>query len=252
MSALLRIAAAALAVLFLAAPGRAEMSADQKKEVENIVRDYLLANPEVLEEAFKLLQERREQAAAEKQVTAIEESSELIFSSKHQMVLGNPEGAITLVEFFDYNCGYCKRAVADMTALIKSNPDLRVVMKEFPILSAGSVEAARISVAIKDIAPEKYLEFHQEVFSRPGTVDKAKALEVATDLGLDGAAITAASNATSVTDNVKEVQKLAELLGITGTPSYIIGKEVVPGAVGYDGLQEKVDAMRKCGATACG
>jgi protein-disulfide isomerase len=167
-------------------------------------------------------------------------------------VLGNPQGAITLVEFFDYNCGYCRRAVADMTALIKANPDLRVVMKEFPILSPGSVEAARISVALKDMAPEKYLEFHQELFSRPGAADKAKALEVASGLGLDGKALAAAADASGVTDNVKEVHKLAELLGITGTPSYIIGKELVPGALGYDALQEKVDSMRKCGATACG
>jgi protein-disulfide isomerase len=252
MSVLLRIAAAALAVLFLAAPGRAEMSTDQKKEIEGLVHDYLLANPEVLEEAFKVLQTRREQAEADKQIKAIEESSDLIFNSKHQMVLGNPQGAITLVEFFDYNCGYCKRAVADMTALISANPDLRVVIKEFPILSAGSVEAARISVALKDMAPEKYLEFHQELFSRPGTVDKAKALEVAGDLGLDGEEVITASNATSVTDNMKEVHELAKLLEITGTPSYIIGKEVVPGALGYDALQEKVEAMRKCGETACG
>jgi protein-disulfide isomerase len=252
MSPFLRIAAAALAVLFLATPGRAEMSADQKKEIEAVVRDYLLANPEVLEEAFKVLQNRKEKAEAEKQSDAIAQSSELIFNSKHQMVLGNPEGAITLVEFFDYNCGYCKRAVADMTALISANPDLRVVMKEFPILSAGSVEAARISVALKDTKPEKYLEFHQELFSRPGTVDKAKAMEVAADLGLDGEALATASNAAAVTDNITEVHKLAELLGISGTPSYIIGKEMVPGALGYDALQEKVDAMRKCGETACG
>ena len=228
------------------------MGADQKKEIETLVHDYLLANPEVLEEAFKVLQDRKEKAENEKQSQAIAASSELIYNSPHQMVLGNPQGAITLVEFFDYNCGYCKRAVPDMTALLSTNPDLRIVIKEFPILSAGSVEAARISVALKDIAPDKYLEFHQELFSRPGAADKAKALEVASDLGLDSAAVTAASNAAGVTDNMKEVHELAELLGISGTPSYIIGKEVVPGALGYDALQAKVDAMRKCGETACG
>ena len=252
MTSFLRIAAAALAVLFLTAPGRAEMSADQKTEVEGIVRDYLLANPEVLEEAFKVLQDRKEKAEAEKQSNAIAESSDLIFNSKHQMVLGNPKGAITLVEFFDYNCAYCKRAVADMNALLDANSDLRIVMKEFPILSAGSVEAARISVAVKGLAPEKYLEFHRELFSRPGTADSAKALQIAGELGLDAGALKTASDAPDVTDNLKEVNTLAQLLGISGTPSYIIGKEVVPGALGYDALQEKVDAMRKCGATACG
>jgi protein-disulfide isomerase len=167
------------------------------------------------------------------------------------MVLGNPQGPITLVEFFDYNCGYCKRALSDMTALIDANPDLRVVIKEFPILSEASVEAARISVAVKDTAPESYLKFHGELLSRPGQASVDKALEIAEDLGLDAEALRAAANAEGVTRNLQEVQELAQALGISGTPSYVIGRELVPGAAGYDALQEKVTAMRECGATSC-
>jgi protein-disulfide isomerase len=252
MHSILRIAATALALTFAGAPPSLAMDNAQKQEIEGVVRDYLLANPEVLEEAFKILQDRKEQAEAEKRSKAIAESGELIFNSKNQMVLGNPTGAITMVEFFDYNCGYCRRAVADMMALLEANPDLRIVIKEFPILSPGSVEAARISVALKDIDPEKYLEFHQELFSRPGQADGVKALSVAGDLGLDVDALKTAANASGVTDNITEVHKLAELLGISGTPSYVIGKEIVPGALGYDALQAKVEAMRKCGETACG
>ena len=185
------------------------------------------------------------------QAKAIEENRSLIFDSAHQMVLGNPEGAITLVEFFDYNCGYCKRAVSDMTALIEANPDLRIVMKEFPILSQGSLDAARISIAIKDKAPEAYIKFHQELFGRPGEATKAKALEVARDIGLDAAAIETAAAGQDVTQNLQEVQKLAEKLGISGTPSYVIGAELVPGAAGYDALQQKVAAVRNCGAATC-
>ena len=110
MSAFLRIAAAALAVIFLATPSMAAMDAAQKQEIETIVRDYLLANPEVLDEAFKVLQDKRAKEEAAKQAEAVAKSGDLLFNSPHQMVLGNPEGAITLVEFFDYNCGYCKRA----------------------------------------------------------------------------------------------------------------------------------------------
>jgi protein-disulfide isomerase len=252
MSALLRIAAAALAMVFLAAPSQAAMDAMQKQEIEAIIHDYLLANPEVLEQAFKELQDKRAKATAAKQTDAIATSSELIFNSPHQMVLGNPKGPITLVEFFDYNCGYCKRAVADMMALRDANPDLRIVMKEFPILSEGSLEAARISVAVKDTDPEQYLKFHQELFSRPGVANAAKALEVAKDLGVDLDKLKAAAGATTITDNLKEVHDLANTLGISGTPSYIIGTELVPGALGYDALQEKVAAVRKCGATTCG
>jgi protein-disulfide isomerase len=237
--------------IFLAAPGRAAMDAEQRQEVEAIIHEYLLANPEVLEEAFRLLQERREKEELAKQAEVIASSQDLIFDSKNQMVLGNPEGDVTLVEFFDYNCGYCKRAAADMTALLAANPDLRIVMKEFPILSEGSVEAARVSAAVKDVAPEHYLKFHQELLQRPGVANTAKALEIAGELGLDIEALKKAAGSAAVTENISEVRKLADSLGITGTPTYILGAEVVPGAVGFDQLQKRVLAVRECGVTVC-
>jgi protein-disulfide isomerase len=252
MLAFLRIASAALAIVALAAPGKAAMDAPQKQEIETIIHDYLLANPEVLEEAFKGLQEKRAKEAAAKQAEAIAKNGDLLYNSPNQMVLGNPQGTITMVEFFDYNCGYCKRAVADMMALIDANPDLRIIMKEYPILAEGSVEAARISVALKDTDPSHYLAFHTELFSRPGVANAAKALEVARDLGLDTNKLKMAAGAAGVTDNIKEVHQLADSLGITGTPSYVIGTDLVPGALGYDALQAKVTAIRKCGATTCG
>ena len=223
----------------------------ERENIEGIVRDYLLANPEIIEQAANALREKRELAAAAETERAIDASFEKIFSSANQMVLGNPDGPITLVEFFDYNCGYCKRALSDMTALLEANPDLRIVMKEFPILSEGSLQAARVSVAVKDLAPEKYLAFHQELMTRPGEANSAKALEVVRDLGLDAAAIETAANTDNVTGNIKEVHELAAALGISGTPSYVIGKELIPGAIGYDGLQERVAAMRECGLTVC-
>jgi protein-disulfide isomerase len=232
-------------------PASAETSAAERQEIEHIVRDYLLAHPEVIEEAINVLRAKREAEEAAAQTKAIEEHRQDIFDSRHQMVLGNPEGPITLVEFFDYNCGYCRRAVSDMTALIDANPDLRVVMKEFPILSDGSVAAARMSAALKDLAPDRYLEFHQELFSRPGEATGEKALEVARDLKIDTAALETAAASDTVTDNLKEVSTLAGRLGISGTPSYVIGTELVPGAAGYDVLQEKVAAMRQCGKTVC-
>jgi len=251
MRAFIRTALAALAMIVAAAPVRAEMTEEQKNEIGEVIREYLLANPEVLEEAINVLRERREQEAATAQAKSIDESGDLIFNSENQVVLGNPDGAVTLVEFFDYNCGYCKRALSDMTALLDANPDLRVVLKEFPILSEASMEAARVAVAVNDLAPESYLHFHIEMFSRPGQADGAKALEVARDVGLDAEAVEKAAAASEVTANIAEVRDLASSLGISGTPSYVIGKEIVPGAIGFDGLQQKVTAVRECGATLC-
>lgn len=252
MSKALRIASAALAALaFVAAPARAEMTPDQRQEIEQVIHDYLLKNPEVLEDAINVLRDRRQQQAAEAQTQAIEQSKALIYDSPNQMVLGNPKGSVTLVEFFDYNCGYCRRAVSDMTALLDANPELRVVMKEFPILTDGSTGAARISIAVKDLAPGSYLKFHQELFSRPGEANEEKALEVAKDIGLDVDALKKAAAGSDVTASLAEVHQLATTLGISGTPSYVIGDELVPGAIGYDGLQEKVTAMSQCGKTMC-
>ena len=247
----LRILILALPLACALTPAWAETSTAERQEIEQIIRDYLLANPEVIEEAVNALRAKREAEEAAALIKTIEEHRQDIFDSTHQMVLGNPEGPITLVEFFDYNCGYCRRAVSDMTALIDANPDLRVVMKEFPILSEGSVAAARMSAAIKDLAPDRYLEFHQELFSRPGEATGEKALEVARDLQIDTAALETAAASDAVTQNLQEVSTLAGRLGISGTPSYVIGTELVPGAAGYDVLQEKVAAMRQCGKTVC-
>jgi protein-disulfide isomerase len=245
MIRLLRAGCAGLALFFFAAlPARAEMTPEEKQEVEAVIREYLLANPELLEEAIEVLRTRRDEEAALAQTQAIEESRELIFDSANQGIVGNPEGAVTLVEFFDYNCGYCRHAVDDMNALLSANPDLRMVLKEFPILSEGSVEAARISIAVHTLAPESYLEVHREMFARPGEATEAKALEVAADLELDVEALKTASQADDVTENLHEVQDLANSLGISGTPSYVIGTEMVAGAIGFEGLQQRVLAIR--------
>ena len=251
MSTIVRAAIVLVVMLSASAPVRAEATTEQREEIGAIIREYILANPELLEEAIGVLQDRRAMAEAEAQANAVAANGDIIFDSEHQVVLGNPDGAITMVEFFDYNCGFCRRALSDTIALMEANDDLRVVLKEFPILSEGSVESARIGAALNNIAPESYMDFHVEVFSRPGQANAAKALEVAGDLGVDVAALEEAAEAPQITENITEVRALAAALGITGTPSYIIGTEIVPGAVGFDELQMRIEAMRECGETMC-
>jgi protein-disulfide isomerase len=251
MSRFLAIAVAGALLTGSVLSAAAEPTAGQKADIEAVVRDYILAHPEIIGEALTTLQARHEQEQKASQAAAIKEMQEKLTDSPHQAILGNPKGAITLVEFFDYNCGYCRRAHPDMVALIKANPDLRLVMKEFPILSEGSVEAARVSVAVKDLAPASYERFHEELFQQPGAANGAKALAIAEQLGLDVAALKKAGNKPDVTENFVEAQQLAQALGISGTPSYVIGGEVIPGAAGFDALQKKVDAVRTCGTATC-
>jgi protein-disulfide isomerase len=229
------------------AAGTQIFSSGQRGEVEHILKDYLIQHPEVLQEAFAELQRRQQAAEAELHRAAVKENIATLFGSPHQVVLGNPTGDVTLLEFFDYNCGYCKRALSDMLALIKSDPKLRIVLKEFPVLGEGSTEAAQVAVAVRmqDESGEKYLEFHQKLLGGRGQADRARALAAAKDVGVDMERLEKDMASNEVQATLAENIKLAENLNLTGTPSYVIGPDVVVGAVGVDALREKIIAARK-------
>jgi protein-disulfide isomerase len=250
MTALLR--SAALAILALVAfgpavPARAENFTDaQRGEIEQIVKGYLLAHPELLQEVMAELEKRQTAAEAEKHREGVRQYSATIFNSPHQVTLGNPDGDVTMVEFFDYNCGYCKRAMTDMLDLMKGDPKLRVVLKEFPVLGPGSTEAAQVAVAVRmqDKTGKKYLEFHQKLLGSR-SADKARALAAAREAGLDVSRIEKDLASEEVKTTIEESMKVAEALGLNGTPSYVIGKDVVIGAVGIEALKEKIDSARR-------
>src|SRR3954452_11369635 len=225
-------------------------SAGQRGDIEAIIHDYLLAHPEVLEEAMTVLTKRQASAEAEKHEAGIATHAEAIFNSPRGVVLGNRDGDVTFVEFFDYNCGYCKRAMTDMLDLMKSDPKLKVILKEFPVLSQGSVEAAQVGVAVRMQAPQKYLDFHQKLLGGRGQADKAHALAVAKELGLDMTRLEKDMASPEAKATIEENFKLAESMGMNGTPSYVIGKQVVVGAVGLEGLKEKISTAR-CGKATC-
>jgi protein-disulfide isomerase len=245
-----RIAFAAAVSLALAgaAPAVAQsFSADQREEIGKIIKDYLLTHPEVMQDVMAELEKRQQSADAEKHRAAVVENKATLFSSPHQVVLGNPQGNVTMVEFFDYNCGFCKRAMTDMLDLIKTDNNLKFVLKEFPVLGEGSVEAARVAVAarMQDANGKKYIEFHQKLLGSRGAADKMRALAVAKEVGFDMPRLERDMGSDEVKKTIEENMKLAEALGVSGTPSYVVGEEVVIGAVGLDALREKISAERK-------
>ena len=247
------VATAALLAASAALPARAQAFNDeQRTDIERIIKEYLLSHPEVLQQAVAELEKRQQAAEAEKARTAIKSNSEALFNSPRQVVVGNPKGDVTLVEFFDYNCGYCKHALADLMDMMKTDSNLRVVLKEFPVLGPGSVEAAQVAVAVRmqDKTGKKYLEFHQKLLGGRGQADKARALAAAKDVGLDMGRIEKDLASDEVKQSLDESLKLAETLGLNGTPSYIIGTDVVVGAVGLDALRTKVSTAR-CGKAVC-
>jgi protein-disulfide isomerase len=251
LSNLVFAAATLLAVSATAAPAQS-ISDAQRGEIERIIRDYLLKHPEVLQEAIGELEKQQAKAEAEKHKTAVKDNAEALFNSSRHVVIGNPKGDVTFVEFFDYNCGYCKRALDDMMALMKADPNLKVVLKEFPVLGPGSQDAARVGAAVRmqDKSGKKYLEFHQKLLTGRGQVDKARALAAAKEVGLDVARIERDIGGDEVRASLEESFRLAEKLGLNGTPSYVIGSEVVVGAVGLASLKEKVNTAR-CGKVTC-
>jgi protein-disulfide isomerase len=249
-----RLAFAAGLMLVLAAfAGHAQgISADQRTEIEKIVREYLIAHPEVLQEAIAALEKQQAAAEAVKHQTAIKDNAQTLFNSKRHVEVGNLQGDVTFVEFFDYNCGYCKRALSDMLDLMKHDPKLKVVLKEFPVLGPGSVDAARVAVAVRmqDKSGKKYLEFHQKLLTGRGQADKARAMAVAKEVGLDMARLERDMGGPEVRESLEESFKLAEKLGLNGTPSYVIGDNVIVGAVGLQALKEKINTAR-CGQVSC-
>jgi protein-disulfide isomerase len=235
--------------------------ATHPEEVGQIVKDYLVKHPEAVGEIMVGVLKHRpiaktnaENGAATSggsakpadRSEAVAANAPALFSSPHQVTLGNPNGDVTLVEFFDYSCGFCKRALPDMLTLIKDDPNLKVVLKELPILGPGSVEAARIAIAVRMQDPEgqKYLAFHQELLGSPGHAGKDRALEAAKDQGLDLAQLERDVGSDEVGATISEDGKLAAALGIRGTPGYVVGDKVVIGAVGIAALKEKIAAAR--------
>ena len=173
----IRALALAAALVLPVASAAAEMSADEKAAIETIVREYILANPEIVQEALVNLEEKRKADEAAARTAAVEQLGDVLHSSTRQVTLGNPDAPITVVEFFDYNCGYCKRALDDTLALL-DHDDVRIVLKEMPILGPGSVEAARVAIAVNLTAPDRYLDFHRELLGGNGQADERRAMAV--------------------------------------------------------------------------
>jgi protein-disulfide isomerase len=246
------VAALAASIVAILPASADQFSAAQKAEIESIIKAYLLREPEVLRDAANVLDERVKSAEAKARATAVADSAGTLYSSANQAVVGNPAGKITLVEFFDYNCGYCKRALGDLARLLKDNPDLRVVLRDLPILSENSEAAARVANAARlQLDAAKFWEFHQKLMSTRGSVGKAEALAAAKAVGADMDKLAKDAEAAASEVGIEESTKLAKSLGISGTPSYVVGEEVVVGAVGYDELQPKITSTRKCGKAVC-
>lgn len=215
-----------------------------------IIENYLLANPRILEKMSIALDAELRAEDRVRVRNAIAAMQDEIYADPDHVVAGNPNGDVTLIELFDYNCTYCRSSVADILALLDEDPNLRLILKEFPILSEGSIAAAHVGVVVgkNDV---DYLEFYTKLFASRGAVDGVTALAAAQELGLDPLDVETQMNEPQIGAAIQRSYALAQALGISGTPTFILGDEIIRGAVGLDVLREKIENMRECGSATC-
>jgi protein-disulfide isomerase len=228
----------------------APAAAPATAEIEKTIRNYLRQNPEIMLEVQTAYEAKRTEQERALQVSALKDSKAAIFESPDDAILGNPKGDVTVVEFFDYNCGYCRRAVGDMQQLIEKDPNVRFVLKELPILGPDSVKAHIVAQAFKKLMPEKYNEFHLALMGA-GHADEDSAIALAKSLGADEATLRTGMDAPEIGKHFEENTNIAQKLAINGTPAYAIVDTIIPGALGFDALAEKVANVRKCQSATC-
>lgn len=262
------ITAVTLVAAAIAVP-RTAQAEWQRADIDQAIQQYLAAHPEALGPAIeKYLADHPEAvrtalmaliakrnavaqtapaAAAASVKQAISDNAKALYNAPLQTTLGAADGTRTVVEFFDFNCGYCRKALGDTLALIADEPNVRIVLKELPILGPDSVEAAKVAIALQMHHPSagESLEFHRRLLAKKGRVDRAAALEVAADLGFNAGEIEKDAASVEVNEALQQNTRLASALGINGTPGYVVGGSIVPGAVGAAGLKAHLSAVKE-------
>lgn len=213
-----------------------EFSAQQKQEINQMIRAYILEHPEILPEAIQILQNRARKAVLENNHSSLYEDS-------YSHVGGNKNGDVTMIEFFDYNCAYCKRALSTIEKLKKEDGNLRIIYKEFPILSETSYTASKAAMAAMNQG--KYERFHFALLTNTGNLTEDRIFEIAREIGLDEKKLARDMTSPVIERNIQINRRLAEALGINGTPGFVIGDEIVPGALPYEELARLIEKARR-------
>ncbi len=233
----------------LALPAQAfdltEMTDAERAAFRTEIRAYLLENPQVIMEAVAILEEREANARAQDDITLVKTNEDDIFNDGHSWVGGNPEGDITLVEFMDYRCGYCRRAFDEVGALLKADGNIRFIIKEFPILGEESVAASRFAIATQQIAgDEAYKAVHDALMAFKGGINETSLSRIADTLGIDATPIIAHMKSDAVSDIIAENHALGQRLSISGTPSFVMADQMLRGYLPAAEMQKIADEIR--------
>ncbi|MFU1476707.1 DsbA family protein [Roseovarius sp. C7] len=222
------------------------MSDADRAALHQEIRNYLLENPEVIMEAVAVLEQRQQQDQVNADQELVDTHSAAIFNDDHSWVGGNPEGDITVVEFLDYRCGYCKRAYNDVKQLLEKDGNIRFVVKEFPILGEASMLASRFAIATKlEAGDDAYETLHDALMAFNGDITEPALKRLASSFGLDADAILARMDDAAVSEAIAQNHALGGVLQITGTPTFVMGDQMVRGYVPLEGMEQIVAELRK-------
>jgi protein-disulfide isomerase len=216
-----------------------------KQAVEKILRDILRENPEIVVDAIEAYRAKQEAAKQEKARETLASKREELENGLLLPIGGNPKGTVTIVEFFDYQCGYCKRVFPSILSLLESDKTIKYVFKEFPILGPVSLLASRAALAVWKMDKSKYVPFHTALMSSRGGLNQDKIMRLARETGIDPVSLQAHMQDPGIQEALQKNIELAQALNINGTPAFIIGDQIVPGAVELEDLKRLVDASRK-------
>lgn len=218
--------------------GEPSLDPAARQSMEQVIEQYIRSHPEVIEQSLQALEAKREAEERERQKVAVSKHQKELLNDPASPVSGNPSGDITVVEFFDYRCGYCKKAAGAVTQLQKEDRRVRVIYKDFPILGEASELAAKAALASK--AQGKHQAFHEALLASKGEMTKESILTVAGEVGLDTKRLEADMTKPEWQQVIDRNRTLAKELGISGTPGFIVGTELVPGALDVNGLKELI------------
>ena len=230
----------AIAVLLFPAVSLAEGVSESR--IKELVLEAIRENPEIVLEAVQIIEQREMERQAAAVAVSLSESRDLLESDPNAPVLGNPDGDITVVEFFDYNCPYCRRAKPHVEALLDADPNVRLVYREWPILGEGSVFAARAALASREQG--KYVEFHWALMGMAGRAEEASVLQVAEQVGLDIPQLRRDMDSPEIDEHIATSMQLSQALGFNGTPSFVIGDALIPGVIEADQMISLVNDAR--------
>lgn len=221
------------------------MSESDRAAFGEQVRAYLLEHPEVLLEALEILDQRRTTTAAQADKELIAANADALFDDGFSWVAGNPDGDVTLVEFLDYDCGYCKKAAPEVEALLESDPNIRLVVKEFPILGPNSVIAGKLALAALELDRDRFGTLHNALMEYRGKLTEDAAYQLAENAGYDVETLGQLANSFEIDDRLQENYQLARALGLQGTPAFIAGGRIIRGYVPAETLEAVVQEARE-------